>query len=271
MDFIEKLHRASEANSSLLCIGLDPDPKLMPRIDVLQFNKEIISATSDLVCAYKPNLAFYEALGIEGLSILRRTIEYIPKKIPVIADAKKGDIESSALRYATAIFDALGCDAITVNPYLGWDSVKPFSKHRDKGVFVLCRTSNLGAADFQDLNCSQAGRTSPLYQMVALKAREWNTYGNIGLVVGATHIEAVRAVRDLCPEMVLLIPGIGAQGGGLVSAVEFGVDAAGRKAIFSSSRQILYASKGDDFATAARGEALRLRYQINQCLTTRPR
>jgi orotidine-5'-phosphate decarboxylase len=271
MDFAEKLHRACEANNSLLCIGLDPDPRLMPHIDVLQFNKEIIDATSDLGCAYKPNLAFYEALGGEGLTALKRTIEYIPKEIPVIADAKRGDIEGSALRYATAVFDVLGCDAVTVNPYLGWDSIEPFSKRRDRGVFILCRTSNIGAGDFQDLDCFTPGGASPLYQLVALKAKEWNTYGNIGLVVGATHIEALRAVRGLCPEMLLLIPGIGAQGGDLTSAVKFGIDAKGGKAIFSSSRQILYASNGDDFATAGREEAVRLRQQINQCLTARPR
>jgi orotidine-5'-phosphate decarboxylase len=268
MDFREKLCRASEVNKSLLCIGLDPDPFLMPIADVLQFNKEIIAATADLVCAYKPNLAFYEALGVEGLAILKSTIEYIPDEIPVIADAKRGDIESSSLKYATAIFDVLGCDAITVSPYLGYDSLKPFISRPHKGVFILCRTSNAGASDFQDLSYSHLGEVSPLFQLVALKAKGWNTYGNIGLVVGATDSEALRMVRQLCPEMVLLVPGIGAQGGDLEVAVRFGVDARGRNAIFSSSRQVLYASKGSDFATAARDEALRLRHHINQCLTS---
>jgi len=259
MEFIEKLLNASRKNESWLCIGLDPDPELMPGADVLRFNKAIIEATSDLVCAYKPNLAFYEALGAEGPTILEKTVGHVPDDIPVIGDAKRGDIGSTARAYARALFSVLGFDAATVNPYLGHDSLEPFISYRDKGVFILCRTSNRGAADFQDLTTGGL----PLYQAVALKAREWNTYGNVGLVIGATYPEELKKVRSACPEMPLLIPGIGTQGGDLSSAVSYGMDAEGEKAIINVSRQILYASKGGDFAQTARNVAERIRSQIN--------
>jgi len=259
MKFTDKLLNTSRKNKSWLCIGLDPDPELMPGIDVLQFNKTIIEATSDLVCAYKPNLAFYEALGTEGLAILEKTIKYVPGAIPVIGDAKRGDIGNTARAYARALFSVLGFDAATVNPYLGFDSIEPFINYQDKGVFILCRTSNRGATDFQNLHTNGI----PLYEAVARKAKEWNTYGNIGLVVGATYPEELKKVRSICPEMPLLIPGIGAQGGDLASAVGYGVDARGEKAIINVSRQILYASKGKNFAQAARNMAEKIRKQIN--------
>jgi orotidine-5'-phosphate decarboxylase len=259
MKFINKLLNASRKNESWLCIGLDPDPELMPGVDVLQFNKAIIEATSDMVCAYKPNLAFYEALGTGGLAILEKTIKHVPGDMPVIADAKRGDIGNTARAYARALFSVLGFDATTVNPYLGFDSIEPFINYQDKGIFILCRTSNKGAADFQDLRTDGL----PLYEAVAQKAKEWNTYGNIGLVVGATYPEELKKVRSICPEMPLLIPGIGAQGGDLASAVAYGVDARGEKAIINMSRQILYASKEKDFAQAARTMAEKIRNQIN--------
>jgi orotidine-5'-phosphate decarboxylase len=259
MKFIDKLLNASRKNKSWLCIGLDPDPELMPGIDVLQFNKAIIEATSDLVCAYKPNLAFYEALGTEGIAILEKTVKYIPGDIPVIGDAKRGDIGNTARAYAKALFSVLGFDAATVNPYLGFDSIEPFINYQDKGVFILCRTSNKGATDFQDLRTNGL----PLYEAVAQKAKEWNTHGNIGLVVGATYPEELKKVRSICPEMPLLIPGIGAQGGDLASAVGYGVDARGEKAIINVSRQILYTSKEKGFAQAARNVAEKIRNQIN--------
>ena len=269
--FIEKLLTSSRSNRSLLCIGLDPDPKLMPDIDVLQFNLAIIDATSDLVCAYKPNLAFYEALGIKGLRALEKTLERVPKGIPVIGDAKRGDIASSSSAYARALFDIYGFDAVTVNPYLGHDSIAPFMEYADKGIFILCKTSNTGASDFQESLCLEAGAdssTRPLYELVALKATEWNTAGNIGLVVGATYPEQLKRVRGLCPEFPLLIPGIGAQSGDLEAAVRYGVDTNGERAIINCSRQILYASGEKDFAQAARREALKLREQINKHLAT---
>ncbi len=259
MKFTDKLLNASRKNKSWLCIGLDPDPELMPGIDILQFNKAIIEATSDLVCAYKPNLAFYEALATEGLAILEKTVKYIPGDVPVIADAKRGDIGNTTRAYARALFSVLGFDAATVNPYLGFDSIEPFIKYQDKGVFILCRTSNRGAADFQDLRTNGL----PLYEVVARKAKEWNAYGNIGLVVGATYPEELKKVRSICPEMPLLIPGIGAQGGDLASAVGYGADTRGEKAIINVSRQILYASKEKDFARAARDTAEKIRNQIN--------
>jgi len=261
MNFLEKLLQAARTNRSLLCIGLDPDPELMPKVDFFQFNRAIIDATSDLVCAYKPNLAFYEALGIEGLKALERTVAYIPKGIPIIGDAKRGDIGSTARAYARALFETFGFDAATVNPYLGYDSLEPFMEYKEKGVFILCRTSNVGSAHFQALPLMETSR--PLFELVAQRAREWNLYGNLGLVVGATYPEELRRVRQICPEMPLLIPGIGAQGGDLASAVRYGVDDKGEKAIISSSRQIIYASKGEDFAAAAREAALNLRDQIN--------
>jgi orotidine-5'-phosphate decarboxylase len=260
MKFTDKLLDASRKNKSWLCIGLDPDPELMPQVDVLQFNKAIIEATSDLVCAYKPNLAFYEALGTEGLAILEKTIKHIPGGIPVIGDAKRGDIGNTARAYARALFSVLGLDAATVNPYLGYDSIEPFINCQDKGVFILCRTSNKGATDFQDLRTDGL----PLYEVVAKKAQEWNIHGNIGLVVGATYPDELRRVRSICPEMPLLIPGIGAQGGGLASAVGYGADARGEKAIINVSRQILYASREKDFAQTARNAAERIRNQINE-------
>jgi orotidine-5'-phosphate decarboxylase len=265
MKFIDKLLNASRRNKSWLCIGLDPDPELMPKVEVLQFNKAIIEATCDLVCAYKPNLAFYEALGTEGLVILEKTIKCMPGHIPVIGDAKRGDIGNTARAYARALFSVLGFDAATVNPYLGFDSIEPFINYQDKGVFILCRTSNKGAADFQNL-CTDG---LPLYEVVAKKAKEWNIHGNIGLVVGATYPEELKRVRSICPEMPLLIPGIGPQGGDLASAVGYGADARGENAIINVSRQILYASRDKDFAQAAKNVAEKLRNQINSYLNAK--
>jgi len=259
MKFIEKLLNASRKNRSLLCIGLDPDPEFMPGTDVAQFNRAIIDATSDLVCAYKPNLAFYEALGAAGLAVLEETVKCIPGDVPVIADAKRGDIGNTARAYARALFSVFGFDAATVSPYLGYDSIEPFASYEDKGVFILCRTSNRGARDFQDLHTGGL----PLYEVVARKAGEWNVRGNIGLVVGATYPGELKQVRSICPEMCLLIPGIGTQGGDMASAVSYGVDARGERAVFNVSRQILYASKGQDFAEAARDVADRIRQEIN--------
>jgi orotidine-5'-phosphate decarboxylase len=259
MKFTDKLLNVSRKNKSWLCIGLDPDPELMPKVDVPQFNRAIIDATCDLVCAYKPNLAFYEALGTEGLAILEKTVKYIPGHIPVIADAKRGDIGNTARAYARALFLVLGFDAATVNPYLGFDSIEPFINYQDKGVFILCRTSNQGATDFQNLRTNGM----PLYEVVAHKAKEWNIRDNIGLVVGATYPEELKKVRSICPDMPLLIPGIGAQGGDLASAVGYGADVLGEKAIINVSRQILYASKEKDFAQAGRNVAEKIRQQIN--------
>ena len=268
MNFTQKLVTASRKNKSLLCVGLYPDPELMPdKVGVFEFNKAIIEATSDLVCAYKLNLAFYEALGDEGLDALKRTIKYTPDDIPIIGDAKRGDIGNTAKAYARAIFDNFDFDATTVNPYLGFDSIEPFIQYTNKGVFILCRTSNAGAVDFQALRCEVENGHQPLFELVALKASQWNTYGNIGLVVGATYPEELRLLRESHPDMPLLIPGIGAQGGDIALAVRYGVDAQGERAILNSSRQIIYASRGKDFAQAARRVASELRDQINYFLS----
>jgi orotidine-5'-phosphate decarboxylase len=264
MNFADKLLAASRRNKSLLCVGLDPDPELMPKFGLLEFNKAVVDATADLVCAYKPNLAFYEALGISGLEALQKTIEYIPDHIPIIGDGKRGDIGNTAKAYAKALFVTFGFDAATVSPYLGFDSVEPFISHKDKGVFILCRTSNPGAVDFQNLVDAQG---MPLYEAVARKAMDWNVHGNIGLVVGATYTEELKAIRQLCPEMPLLIPGIGAQGGDLASTVKYGIDAKGGNAVIAISRQILYASRGKDFAQAAQHKAQELRDNINKLVS----
>ncbi len=264
MSFIEKLTKATQKNKSLLCVGLDPDPELMPdKVSVFEFNKAIIEATSDLVCAYKLNLAFYEVLEDEGLNALKRTIKYIPDDIPVIGDAKRSDIGNTAKAYARSIFANFNFDATTVNPYLGFDSIEPFIQYHDRGVFVLCRTSNAGAIDFQSLRSEVEGSYRPLFEIVALKVSQWNTYGNLGLIIGATYPEELRLIRQNHPNIPILIPGIGAQGGDLASAVRYGVNAQGEKAIINSSRQIIYASRAKDFAQAARRAATELRDQIN--------
>jgi orotidine-5'-phosphate decarboxylase len=265
MNFVEKLTAAARKNKSLVCVGLDPDPRLMPeKVSVGEFNKAVIEATAHLVCAYKPNLAFYEAMGEEGMKALKETLRYIPAGIPVIADAKRADIGNTSKAYASALFDYMGFDAATVNPYLGFDAVEPFIAYRDKGIIILCRTSNSGAKDFQSLRCEASGGMRPLFEIVAQKAEEWNIYGNVGLVVGATYPEELKQVREQHPEMPFLIPGVGAQGGDVELTVKYGVDSHGEKAIINSSRQILYASKGEDFAEAAGKAALALRDEINR-------
>lgn len=258
MVFIDKLTNAIKRNDSLLCVGLDPDPELMPEgVSIWDFNKGIIDATADLVCAYKLNFAFYEVLENEGLDALKRTAKYIPDGILAIGDAKRGDIANTARAYAKSIFDNYDFDAATVSPYLGFDSIEPFIKYQDRGVFVLCRTSNAGAVDFQSLKVE--AESKPLYEIVAEKVSEWNKFGNLGLVVGATYPEELKTIRQNHPDIPLLIPGVGAQGGDLATVVKYG----GERAIINSSRQIIYASKGKDFAVAARRAAIDLRNQIN--------
>jgi orotidine-5'-phosphate decarboxylase len=267
MNFIEKLALSSHKNKSMVCVGLDPDPALMPPgIGVLDFNRAIIEATSDLVCAYKPNLAFYEALGSEGMVALKETVKLVPQPIPVIGDAKRSDIGNTAKAYARAMFDYLGFDASTVNPLLGHDAVQPFLDYKDKGIIILCRTSNPGAVDFQSLRCETPNGMQQLFEIIAQKAQEWNKSGNVGLVVGATYPEELKMIREKYPEMPLLIPGVGAQGGDLELTVSFGADTHRERTAINSSRQILYASRGKDFADAARGAAQKMRDEINKVL-----
>ena len=265
--FIEQLERAWDVNGSLVCVGLDPEIERFPPqvVDqaspIFQFNKAIIDATADLVCAYKPQFAHYAAYEAEDQ--LERTIDYIQSTypgIPVILDSKRGDVGNTAERYAIEAFERYHADAVTVNPYLGGDSMEPFLKYEDKGVIILCRTSNPGAGDLQDLEVG--GRR--LFHIVAdLAARRWNTRGNCALVVGATYPRELAEVREIVGNMPFLVPGVGAQGGDVAQAVQSGQTAAGAGLMISSSRSILYASSGEDFVSAARAATLKLRDQIN--------
>ena len=265
--FIAQLEQSWSRNDSLVCVGLDPEIERFPAAisgaasPIFQFNKAIIDATADLVCAYKPQFAHYAAYEAEDQ--LERTIEYIHRNhpgVPVILDSKRGDVGNTAERYAIEAFERYGADAVTVSPYLGGDALEPFLKYADKGVIVLCRTSNPGARDIQDLEV--AGRR--LYHTVAeLAARRWNSRGNCLLVVGATYPRELAEIRQIVGNMPFLVPGVGAQGGDVAQAVENGQTAAGTGLIISSSRAILYASSDDDFASAARKATMALREQIN--------
>ena len=266
MTFQDKLNQAISRNNSLVCVGLDPDPDKLPEHlsasdnPVLAFSRAIIDATSDLVCAYKPNFAFYGSLGERGWPTLTATLSHIPPYIPVIIDAKVGDIGSSAEMYARMLLDQLGADAITVNPYMGEDAVAPFLQRADKGVFLLCLTSNRGADDFEKQSLEDGSR---LYERVARKSLEWNRNGNCGLVVGATQPESVRAIRSIAPNLPLLMPGVGAQGGEVEATVGLGLDSAGGGLIINASRSIIYAGSDTGFAESARRAATELRDQIN--------
>jgi orotidine-5'-phosphate decarboxylase len=264
MSFREKLAHAAETNRTLLCVGLDPDPARVPPERTAGFLSTVVEATSDLVCAYKPNLAFYEQMGETGYAALRAVLAAIPKHIPVIADAKRGDVAHTAEAYARAIFDELGFDAATVNPYLGGDSVAPFVERADRGVLIVCRTSNPGARDLQDLPVEHQGKTRPLYQAVAELARAWNRHGNVGLVVGATYPDEMRALRSLCPELPFLVPGVGAQEGELERSVHAGLDARGGGMIINASRAVLYGADGPNTPEAARRAAETLRDAIER-------
>lgn len=266
-EFLHKLDEACRTNRSLLCVGLDPDPARIPVSDAAEFNRAIVDATADLVCAYKPNLAFYEAMGIDGLKALEHTVAYIKASAPdavIIGDAKRGDVGDTAEAYARAMFDVWGFDAVTVNAYLGGDTVRPFLEYGGRGVFIVCRTSNPGARDFQDLKSNRSGE--PLYRTVAAQAMEWSEGGNVGLVVGATYPSEMKQLREVCPDLPFLIPGVGAQGGDLKDATLNGVDSNGRRAVINASRSVLYASSDSDYAQAARKEATNLRDGINAAL-----
>src|ERR1700730_10405879 len=254
----------AQANASWLCVGLDPDPALVPpnlqsndaSEWVPRFLVSIVEATRDLVCCYKPNLACFEALGLPGQRALRALLAAIPGEIPVLADAKRGDTPQTMRAYARAIFEDLNVDAVTCNPYLGGDSLEPFFAYPDRGVFVLCKTSNPGAAEIQDLLVEGS---EPLFLRVARRATTWDKHGTLGLVVGATYPTDVAAVRRIAPRAPILLPGVGAQAGDLERSVQAGMDASGGGAIVNASRTVLYASAGSDWQSAARAEASRLR------------
>jgi orotidine-5'-phosphate decarboxylase len=269
--FTERLRARWDAGT-LLCIGLDPEAERLPDglggasvpEAFVAFNRAIVEATADLVCAYKPNAAFYEAHGPAGVEALVRTIALIHERapgVPALLDAKRGDMANTNRLYARAVFDACDADAVTVQPYQGEEALTPFLERAERGVFVLCRTSNPGAVEMQDLAVGGA----PLYLALARRVAEhWNVRGNCGLVVGATWPDELRAIRAAAPELPILLPGIGAQGGDLEASVRAGRDARGQGLLVSASRSVLYASDGVDFAQAARAEALRLRDAINQ-------
>lgn len=270
MNFAEKLDVAVEKNNSLLCVGLDADTHRIPHFlteesddHVFEFNKAIIDATADLVCAYKPNIAYYEADGIDGLASLEKTLEYIRSTypdIPVILDAKRADIKSTSDHYAMASFDYFQADAVTLNPYMGEDALEPFLKRSDKGCIILCRTSNPGASDFQDLLIDGV----PLFVTVAQKVDKWDQkYHNCLLVLGATAPKQIEEVRKVAPTLTYLVPGIGEQGGDLENVITAGLRSDKKGLIINSSRSITYARSDESFASAAREEAQKLKDAIN--------
>ncbi len=267
MTFAQKLEKAITKNNSLLCVGLDPDLSKLPKSQtIFQFNKWIIDQTAPFVCAYKPNIAFYEALGIDGLKSLKRTIDYLKKQyphIPIILDAKRADIASTSTRYAQEAFDFLDADAITVNPYLGKDALEPFFKRRDRGIIVLCKTSNPGAKDFQDLMI----KGEPLYMQVAKKIISWNKkYRNLLMVIGATYPKELKKIRDLTADMTFLIPGVGAQGGDLESTLKNGLIIPSSSSSNQGSKQglIMSSSRGIIYDQDPRSAAQKLRDEINK-------
>jgi orotidine-5'-phosphate decarboxylase len=274
--FGDRLVDAARANDSLLCVGLDPVQTRFPgplgdepnvTRAIASFNAGVIAATSDLVCAYKPNLGFYLAYGAAGVAALEETRRLIPRHIPIILDAKVGDIGSTAEAYATGYFDTWGFDAITVNPYLGEDSLAPFLSRRDRGVIVVCKTSNPGSADLQNLTLDAPSGQQSLYLTVADRVAGWAERwpATLGLVVGATYPDELAEVRRRCPSASILLPGIGAQAGDLEASLRAGLDSRGLGLIVSSSRAVIYASNNDggDWTAAVRAAALDLRETIN--------
>ena len=274
--FNQQLQSAWASQGSMLCVGFDPDPKRLPLSlqgkpeGIYEFCREIADTTADLVCAFKPQFAYFASQRAEAQ--LEKFIKYLKDNyphIPVILDSKRGDIGSTADHYALEAFERYGADAVTVNPYMGFDTIEPYLKHTGKGVIVLCRTSNPGGSDLQFLNVAPNGE--PLYLHVAkLAAQQWNSSGQISLVVGATFPEEIAKVRAIVGDMPLLIPGIGAQGGDIKATVNAGkiVGKPGTGMIINSSRAILYASSGADFAEAARAVALTTRDALRAAANT---
>ena len=260
MNFFEKLESRIYKSQTYLCVGLDPVweriPIHIPRTEfgLLDFLWQIVDKTKNYAAVFKPNFAYFESLGVSGMEVLRELINIIPKEIPVIGDAKRGDVEHSSAFYAKAVFEKLKCDAVTVNPYQGRDALMPFFDYQDKGVFVLCLTSNPGANDFQ---------LPELYLKVGEKVREWNVSGNAGLVVGATRPEYISELRKICGKMPFLIPGVGTQGGDLEKTLISADDNSKIPYLINASRSILYASSNEDYAIYAANAAKEYRDKIN--------
>ncbi len=274
MTFLEQLRNAERTNGSLLCVGLDPEPAKFPqrwRADptkIFDFCAAIVDATVDLVIAFKPQIAYFAAHGAEAqLERLMAHMRKVAPSVPVILDAKRGDIGSTAEQYAKEAFERYGADAVTLSPYMGFDSVQPYLKYYGKGAFLLCRTSNPGGDDFQPQHLRDVEGQPRLYEHIAsLTQGPWNLNGQLGLVVGATYPDEIARVREMAPTVPLLIPGVGAQGGDAMATVKAGWRAQGGATtapiIVNSSRAVLYASSGDDFAQAARAAALATRDQL---------
>jgi orotidine-5'-phosphate decarboxylase len=266
MTFLEKLDACVTKNNSLLCVGLDPDVDKLPAgRDQFSFNQAIIDATADLVCAFKPNPAFYEALGDEGIVHLEKTCDYIRQQypdVPIILDSKRGDIGNTNKAYAQSAFKIMQADAVTLHPYFGKESLLPFLEYHNKGIIIMCKSSNPGGGELQDLTVGDV----KLYEYVAHQVvTEWNDHGNCLLMVGATYPNELAAVRQIVgPIMPILVPGIGAQQGDIETMLQAGLNAQTRGLIINSSREIIFASSGADFIEAAREKATELRDRINQ-------
>ncbi|GAA6142062.1 orotidine-5'-phosphate decarboxylase [Hydrogenophaga sp. 5NK40-0174] len=280
MTFIDMLLAAERQNGSMLCVGLDPDPKRFPAAlkgdasKIYDFCAAIVDATADAVIAFKPQIAYFAAHGAEDqLERLMKHMRSAAPHVPVILDAKRGDIGSTAEQYAVEAFERYGADAVTLSPFMGFDSVQPYLKYEGKGAFLLCRTSNPGGDDFQNQRLAEVDGQPRLYEHIAgLAQGPWNLNGQLGLVVGATYPNEIERVRELAPTLPLLIPGVGAQGGDAMATIKAGhrTDASGNTTggvIVNSSRAVLYASRGEDFAQAARAEALRTREVLQQAKT----
>ena len=276
MNFTDQLAQAQRQNDSLLCVGLDPEPARFPgawkgQADrIFDFCSAIVDATKDLVCAFKPQIAYFAAHRAEDqLERLMAHMRRVAPHVPVILDAKRGDIGSTAEQYAREAFERYQADAVTLSPFMGFDTMEPFLKYPGKGVILLCRTSNPGGSDLQNLRLADIPGQPRVYEHIAAQAQgPWNTHGQMGLVVGATFPEEIARVRELAPTLPLLIPGVGAQGGDAMATVKAGLktDASGvvtGTIIVNSSRAVLYASSRDDFASAARKAALDTRQALN--------
>ena len=270
------LDGAHTTNDSLLCVGLDPDLSRLPAPlrhetnvtrAIVAFNAGVIEATSDLAYAYKPNLAFYMAHGVPGLLALEETRRLIPRDIPALLDAKVGDLANTSLAYAAGYFDAWDFDAVTVNPYMGEDSLAPYLSRGDRGVFVLCKTSNPGSGDLQDIQVPSGSDTQPLYLTVADRVAEWSGRwpATLGLVVGATWPGELAEIRERCPSQPILLPGIGAQGGDIAGSLRVGLDSSGSGLLLSASRSVIFAGEhaGEEWVAAVRRAATDLRNDIN--------
>jgi len=269
VSFLTKLAESSRARDSIVCVGLDPEPDLIPEMlgsgpqAALRFLRRVIRATSDYACAYKPNLAFYERYGSAAFDVLGLTLQAIPDDIPVVLDAKRGDVPNTSAAYADALFDSFHADAVTVAPYLGMDSIEPFCR-AGRYALVLARTSNPGAGDLQDLIVE--GR--PLYERVVERSVASFKADACGFVVGATYPEEARRIRELAPDRMFLMPGVGSQGGDIATAIRAALDAHGGGVLPSASRSITYASPGADFEAAAASAARALRDAANAARVT---